>query len=101
PATPSPPERPASGDSPMPVRKPVRYAALAAALAAASAGLSAVQVKEYKSGIVWPEPKVVTPGARPTDPPADAVILFDGKDLSKWNGGDKWEVKDGYAVVRA
>jgi len=56
--------------------------------------------KEYKSGIVWPEPKVVTPGKADSDPPSDAVVLFDGKDLSKWNGGEKWEVKDGYAVVR-
>ena len=27
-------------------------------------------------------------------------MLFDGKDLSKWNNGDKWEIKDGYAVVQ-
>jgi hypothetical protein len=85
----------------MPVRTPVRYAALAAVLALAGVSLSAVQVKEFKSGIVWPEPQVVTPGPKPTDPPSDAVVLFDGKDLAKWNGGDKWEVKDGYAVVRA
>jgi hypothetical protein len=69
-------------------------------LAAAAAGVPALQVREYKSGIVWPEPKVVTPGEKPGDPPSDAVILFDGKDLSKWNRGESWEVKDGYAVVR-
>jgi hypothetical protein len=56
--------------------------------------------KEYKSGIVWPEPKVVTPGKVDAAPPADAIVLFDGKDLSKWDGGDKWEIKDGYAVVQ-
>jgi hypothetical protein len=55
--------------------------------------------KEFKSGIVWPEPKVVAPGKVDSEPPADAIVLFDGKDLSKWNGGEKWEVKDGYAVV--
>jgi hypothetical protein len=27
------------------------------------------------------------------------VVLFDGKDLSAWEGGDKWEVKDGVATV--
>ncbi len=31
-----------------------------------------------------PHPKVVTPGARPGDPPSDAIVLFDGKDLSQW-----------------
>src|SRR5262245_26883833 len=58
----------------------------------------AQQVVEYKSGIVWPEPVVVTPG-KDNGPPADAVVLFDGKDLSKWNGGDKWILKDGYAIA--
>ncbi len=37
-----------------------------------------------------PQPKVVTPGAVPSNmvvpPPSDAIILFDGKDLSKWKG---------------
>jgi len=62
--------------------------------------LTAFAQKEYKSGIVFPEPAVVTPGITDNQPPSDAVVLFDGKDLSKWNGGDKWEIKDGYAVVR-
>src|SRR5712691_4277160 len=56
-------------------------------------------VEEYKSGIVWPEPKIVDPGAI-GGPPSDAIVLFDGKDLSQWEGGDKWEIKDGYAVAR-
>ena len=56
--------------------------------------------KEYKSGIVFPEPKVITPGEKPGDAPSDATILFDGKDLSKFVNGDKWEIKDGYAVCQ-
>ncbi len=46
------------------------------------------------------EPRVVDPGP----PPADAIVLFDGKDLSQWktqrNGGPaKWDVQDGVAIV--
>ncbi|MEO8596970.1 MAG: DUF1080 domain-containing protein [Candidatus Solibacter sp.] len=54
-----------------------------------------------------PHPPVVTPGDAPGAPPSDAVVLFDGKDLSKWghngrgeNAGKvtpaNWPVKDGY-----
>ena len=50
-----------------------------------------------------PHPRVVTPGAGPGAPPSDAIILFDGKDLSKWiqmkNGQPvdaTWPVRDGY-----
>jgi hypothetical protein len=51
------------------------------------------------------EPRVVTPGAKASDPPSDAVVLFDGKDLSKWkslrDGSDaKWLVQDGYIQVQ-
>src|SRR6186997_1782754 len=55
--------------------------------------------QEYKSGIIWPEPKVIEPGSA-NAPPADAIVLFDGKDLSKWTGGENWEIKDGYAITR-
>jgi hypothetical protein len=51
-----------------------------------------------------PRPPIITPGATPGAPPSDAVVLFDGKDLSKWSQrGPKgemveprWPVKDGY-----
>jgi hypothetical protein len=47
-----------------------------------------------------PRPPVVTPGATVGAPPSDAIILFDGKDLSKWAGKGgtepKWPIRDGY-----
>jgi hypothetical protein len=43
-----------------------------------------------------PAPAVVTPG----DAPSDAVVLFDGRDLSKWKGG-AWKVGDGWFEVAA
>jgi hypothetical protein len=52
-----------------------------------------------------PKPPVVNPGPeRPPAPaPSDAVVLFDGKDLSKWrsvNGGPApWKLADGYMEV--
>ena len=46
----------------------------------------------------WAEPKVLDPGP-PGGPPADAVVLFDGTDMSAWNGADQWMVKDGYVVA--
>ncbi|MCP5115339.1 MAG: DUF1080 domain-containing protein [bacterium] len=57
-----------------------------------------------------PRPALVTPGAMaaPVPPPSDAVVLFDGKDLSQWvqrgkRGADRdklmaprWKVENGY-----
>jgi len=51
-----------------------------------------------------PQPRVVAPGAMhgPAAAPADALVLFDGTDLSRFTGGDgpaRWKVGDGYAEV--
>lgn len=54
-----------------------------------------------------PLPPVVDPGpaGQPASVPSDAVVLFDGGDLSKWvnaKGGDAaWKVADGYMEVVA
>src|SRR5688572_8903845 len=52
-----------------------------------------------------PEPKKVTPGKTQADPPSDAIILFDGKDASKWGDTSgnpiKWKVEDGAMTVVA
>ncbi|HVF92659.1 MAG TPA: DUF1080 domain-containing protein [Blastocatellia bacterium] len=49
-------------------------------------------------------PSIITPGTANSDPPSDAVVLFNGSDLSKWrsvkDGGDaRWQIKDGYMEV--
>jgi hypothetical protein len=57
-----------------------------------------------------PHPRVVTPGKEPGAAPSDAIVLFDGKDLSKWDqhgrGADRaklvdaqWKVENGYFEV--
>jgi hypothetical protein len=66
----------------------------------AGSPLFAADAGEYMNGIKWKEPPIVTPGKNAGDPPSDATILFDGKDLSKWENGDKWIVKDGIAIVK-
>jgi len=55
--------------------------------------------KEYLTGIEWQEPKVVTPGEQNHRPPSDAVVLFDGTDLSAWENGDQWKVENGDMVT--
>jgi hypothetical protein len=52
---------------------------------------------------VWqPTPRMVTPG-RGTSPPSDALVLFDGKDLSEWEsaegGPPQWSVGGGALTV--
>ncbi|HZZ27946.1 MAG TPA: DUF1080 domain-containing protein [Pirellulales bacterium] len=66
-------------------------------IALASGGW-ALLAAEWKSGKIYPEPLIVDPGP-PGGPPADATVLFDGKDMSAWNGADDWEVKDGVVTV--
>jgi|SRR5206468_6864428 len=54
-----------------------------------------------------PQPPVVAPAPaeHPAAPPADAVVLFDGTDLSQWEADSGkpagWKVENGYAEVVA
>lgn len=72
----------------------------------AMAATASAQQGNPKATEVWePEPPVVTPGAATTPaPPSDAIVLFDGTDLSAWRGkkGDAaWKVEDGAMTVVA
>ena len=54
-----------------------------------------------------PKPDVVEPSASfvPTQPPKDAVVLFDGKNLNAWTnksgGPANWKITDGFFEVSA
>lgn len=50
-----------------------------------------------------PEVKVITPGSTNSTAPSDAIVLFNGKDLSEWkgrNGAAQWEVNNGTMTVK-
>ena len=52
-----------------------------------------------------PQPQMVEPGGiSELPPPSDAIVLFDGTDLSMWEHNDgseaSWHVRDGYMEVR-
>lgn len=59
---------------------------------------SALRADEYLTGIKWEKPPIIKPGATDSQPPSDAVILFDGKDASAWDNADNWKVEDGSLI---
>lgn len=53
---------------------------------------------------IWePQPRIITPGEKPTDAPSDAIVLFNGTNLDAWNALDgsaaKWTVNEGALTV--
>lgn len=65
---------------------------------------NAQQTGDPKSTEVWePIPKMVNPGSQNHLPPSDAIVLFNGKDLSEWTTmkGDaaKWKIENNSMVV--
>ena len=76
----------------------IQFAVLTAFMGLTSCSLA--QDPEYLTGIKWPEPPIVTPGENCGDPPSDAIVLFDGKDLSAWENGESWKIEDGVAIVQ-
>jgi hypothetical protein len=107
------------------MRRPIRLPAIAAGVFALALALGAWAQQEtpkvgFKDtpmlpGGKWhvhdsdrPQPPIVTPGTsstpvEPGQPPSDAIVLFDGKDLSRWqsSGGKAsgWLVADAAMVV--
>jgi hypothetical protein len=105
------------------LRRRSTLALLAAGIVASTVMICSGQLGEEGTpmlpGMPWhvhdaarPHPKVVTPGtestqAQPGQPPSDAIMLFDGKDLSKWvnrrgrtiSDPAKWKVENGYMEV--
>jgi hypothetical protein len=85
------------------VRRAWIWAAVAALLAAGVA--AAQQAMKPQDTEQWsPKPPVVTPASAPGAPPSDAIVLFDGKDLSQWvsvrnHGPAGWTVADGVMTV--
>ena len=66
--------------------------------------LPAQQNGDPKLTEIWkPVPRVVSPGATPSDAPSDAIILFNGKDAASWqnkNGNAfNWRVESGAMTV--
>ena len=75
-----------------------KFASAALSLAIAVWVLPAsAQDKWYFSGLQWQRPPVVDPGA-PGGQPSDAVVLFNGKDLSAWEDAESWRVEDGVTI---
>ena len=106
------------------MRSGIRKTSLAGAILALGIGLGAAAQQGRKIGYSdtpmlpggkWhvhdgtrPQPKIIDPGTASTQdpagrPPSDAIVLFDGKDLSKWEGpGGKpagWKVENGYMEI--
>ena len=75
--------------------------------AACVAVVSSASAQAPPASPPYPAPKtappIVTPGITNADPPSDAIVLFNGNDLSHWrtdNGGPaRWIVRDGYMEV--
>jgi hypothetical protein len=73
--------------------------------AQAQAAANAPAPTDPKATEQWePVPKIVAPGATDGAPPADAIVLFDGRNLDLWETAKdaspaRWKVHDGVVTV--
>jgi len=78
-----------------------RFSLLFAATLAIASYVGVLQlfggILEYIAPIVWPQPPIIQPGTA-GGPPSDAIVLFDGKDMSAFKDGGDWKVEDGCAI---
>ena len=91
---------------------PARFLALSVfaatsvcALAQTGAPSAAPKPSHEDTEFYHPVPPVVTPAATVGNAPSDAVVLFDGKDVSQWvavkdGSAADWEVHDGVMTVK-
>jgi hypothetical protein len=73
-----------------------------AAFALCASAANAQNDKWLPNDVNRPDPATVTPAAQDSAPPSDAIVLFNGADLSAWVGADggeaKWKLADGGAM---
>lgn len=89
---------------------PMKLVSLIPTIAASTTIVGALSSSHTVAGAEQPaarQPAVVASGStfsHGATPPSDAIVLFDGKDLSAWKRGDdgppNWTIQDGYAEVR-
>jgi hypothetical protein len=81
------------------------FGALSAAAQSPAAGASKADAPDPKATEQWePVPPIVSPGATVSAPPADAIVLFDGRNLDQWvstkdHSPARWKVGDGVMTV--
>ena len=80
----------------------MKKAIIASAFIVLTCSLSAQMVPEETEWYT-PTPPKVTPAKTPGAAPSDAIILFDGKDLSRWKaekGDAQWVIRNGELTVK-
>lgn len=73
----------------------MRLQLLALLLPIGLAMANTLAAQEYLTGKEWEKPPIVDPGADDATPPSDAIVLFNGRDMSNWKNGENWKVADG------